>query len=153
MESQKDEGSIFTLVVKADVATNTTINSDRINAANEAKCVLLVEDDADLVELLKIYIEDYGFSTIVAEDGKIALDMCKNESVDLVLLDMQLPNIDGIEVTKQLRQSEFNRPIIGMTASSNNEDKIKAMDAGCNDFLSKPIQVSALVNSIYNYIH
>lgn len=153
LESHIGKGSIFTLVVNAEVASSVDRYDDKVSDRKNTKCVLVVEDDADLVDLLKIYIEDYGFNTIIAKDGKAAIDKCKNESIDLVLLDMQLPSIDGIEVTKQLRQSEFQIPIIGMTASSNNEDKVKAMNAGCNDFLSKPIQVNALVNSINNHIN
>ena len=152
LQSQLGKGSMFTLTVKADIAKNSNMLYGNANAINEAKCVLLVEDDADLVELLRIYIEDYGYKTIIAENGEIAINKCKSEIIDLVLLDMQLPQINGIEVAKRLRQSEIAVPIIGMTASSNNEDKVKAIDAGCNEFLSKPIQVTALINAINNFI-
>ena len=153
LQSQLGKGSVFTLTVRADIANKENLVNSNHGTVNDTKCVLVVEDDADLVKLLKIYIEDYGFNTIVAEDGDIAIKKCESESIDLVLLDMQLPNLDGVEVAKQLRGSKLDVPIIGMTASSNNEDKTKALEAGCNDFLSKPIQVNALVNSINNYIN
>jgi len=112
-----------------------------------------VEDDKDLVELLRIYIEDCGYKTILADDGALAIDKCVEEKIDLVLLDMQLPSIDGVDVAKQLRQTGFSLPIIAMTASSNNEDKIKALEAGCDVFLSKPIQSAALVNTINTFFN
>ena len=97
-------------------------------------------------------MHEFGYSVSTAIDGKEALHKCETENIDLVLLDMQLPVLNGMEVAKKLRATKFSVPIIAMTASSNNEDKIMALQAGCNEFLSKPIQVSPLMNAINNIL-
>ncbi|QMU61189.1 MAG: response regulator [Gammaproteobacteria bacterium] len=148
LESKFREGCLFILRVEARPADLSSIKSALLN--NSAKNVLIVEDDMDLVELLKIYLDEFGYSTITATDGKDALHRCENEAIDLVLLDMQLPKLSGVDVVTKLREKNFNTPIIAMTASLNNDDKTQAMRAGCNEFLSKPIQLSPLMNAINN---
>lgn len=150
VESRPGEGSMFRLVVKAKSANSISSNSHDNNQEYRKKRVLIVEDDSFLIELLKIYLHDSGFSTLTAVNGKEALDICAQEDVQLVLLDMQLPILNGVEVAKRLRESQFKVPIIAMTASSNNEDKVKAIEAGCDEFLSKPIQPESLLNVIDN---
>ena len=150
VESKLGEGSTFKLIVKAKSAISINNNSHTNNQGSKQKKVLIVEDDSFLIELLKIYLHDSGFSTLTATDGKEALDICAQEDIQLVLLDMQLPILNGVEVAKQLRKSQFKVPIIAMTASSNNEDKVKAIASGCDEFLSKPIQPESLLNTIDN---
>ncbi len=151
LDSELGKGSVFTLTVQAELADSNIIQNEN-SELDLNKRILIVEDDKDLVELLRIYIEDCGYKTILAEDGEIAIDTCNQDNIDLILLDMQLPSLDGIEVAKKLRDTGYNLPIIAMTASSNNEDKVNALDAGCNEFLSKPIRSSALVNMINSFI-
>ena len=81
-------------------------------------------------------------------DGNDALKQSRDGDFDLMLLDMQLPKLNGADVAKQLIKSGVKIPIIGMTASTNHEDKIAALAAGCDEFLVKPIQVTSLVNTI-----
>ena len=151
VESRLGEGSLFRLVIKAKSANSINSTSHENNEARR-KRVLIVEDDSFLIELLKIYLHDSGFSTLTAMDGEKALDICAQEDIQLVLLDMQLPVLNGVEVAKKLRKSHFKVPIIAMTASSNNEDKVKAIAAGCDEFLSKPIQPESLLNTIDNIL-
>ena len=148
LKSKLGVGSIFTLTIQA--SKDKTISETQINplADKQVIKVLIVEDDTDLVELIKIYLHEHGYTTATAFDGEDALTLCKNEEFDLVLLDMQLPTLSGIEVAKQLNDSDFCIPIIGMTASTSNEDKIEALNAGCDDFLIKPIQISPLISTI-----
>lgn len=148
VESKLGEGSKFRLVVKAKSANAIRNNRHDDPQPSGKKRVLIVEDDSFLIELLKIYLHDSGFSTLTAVNGKEALDVCAQEEVELVLLDMQLPILNGVEVAQELRASKFKAPIIAMTASTNNEDKINAIEAGCNDFLSKPIKPESLLNAI-----
>ncbi len=148
LESHLGKGSVFTLRVMAQPADLSSIKNTLLN--DKAKHVLIVEDDLDLIELLKIYLQEFGYTTSTAIDGKEALQKCESENFDLVLLDMQLPVLNGIDIAKKLRAIKFHAPIIAMTASSNNEDKVLAMKAGCNEFLAKPIQLSPLMSAISN---
>ncbi len=151
LKSQFGEGSTFILTIKAPIANADDIVIGPKSSNDTVKSVLVVEDDEDLIELLKIYLGEYGYNTHTVENGEMAIQKCKSENFDLVLLDMQLPELSGIDVVKSLRKTHVDLPIIGMTASSNNEDKIKALDAGCNEFLSKPIQPASLANAINNF--
>ena len=150
LESQVGKGSVFTLYIEAPSADLLSMKNALLS--DRAKNVLIVEDDSDLIELLKIYLQELGYFVNTAIDGNEALHKCETENIDLVLLDMQLPVLNGVEVAKKLRAEKFNAPIIAMTASSNNEDKMLALQAGCNEFLSKPIQVSPLMNAINNIL-
>ena len=151
LESKLGKGSVFTLYIEARPADLSSIKEAM--QIDKAKKALIVEDDLDLVELLKIYLNELGYITITAIDGNEALQQSMAEDIDLVLLDMQLPKLKGVDVAKKLRARKFNAPIIAMTASSNNDDKLLAMNAGCNEFLSKPIQLSPLMNAINNALN
>ncbi|MFK7816619.1 MAG: hybrid sensor histidine kinase/response regulator [Gammaproteobacteria bacterium] len=146
LESELGEGSVFTLYVKAKPANLSSIKQNLLS--DNTKKVLIVEDDLDLVELLKIYLNEMGYSTIAVTNGIKALEYSEEDDLDLVLLDMQLPELSGVEVVKKLRAKNFTSPIIAMTASSNHDDKVRALQAGCNEFLSKPIQLPPLINAI-----
>lgn len=146
LESELGKGSVFTLYIEAKPANLSSIKNSLLS--DTTKKALIVEDDLDLVELLKIYLNDIGYSTIAVTNGIEALEHSEDDDLDLVLLDMQLPELSGVEVLKKLRAQNFTSPIIAMTASSNNDDKVRALQAGCNEFLSKPIQLSPLINAI-----
>ena len=148
LSSKLGAGSIFTLTVKAPRAELISKHETLVSSDSTSCNVLIVEDDEDLIELLKIYLQDYGYKTLVANNGKEAIRQCKKHQIDLVLLDMQLPKLSGTEVVTKLIESGVAAPIIGMTASVNIDDKTKALKAGCSEFLSKPIQVTTLVETI-----
>lgn len=148
LDSTLGQGSTFTLYVHAKSVDADLLAHNLATISGQAKKVLVVEDDEDLVEILKIYLDEYGYKTIIVNSGELALQKCQSEEIDLVLLDMQLPKLSGVDVVKNLRSSQFEKPIIGMTASSSNEDKVKALEAGCDEFLSKPIQHTSLLSAI-----
>lgn len=145
VSSRLGEGSIFTLSIEASLVDESEITK---LSNTQAKTILVVEDDEDLVELLKIYLNDLGHHAVVAIDGERALQIIKQEQVGLVLLDMQLPNINGLEVVKRLKQFSKKIPVIGMSVSLDSEDKARALAAGCCEYLAKPIQVSLLKHTI-----
>ncbi len=148
LSSKLGEGSIFTLTVRAPRAELFS-KHETLRSSNTTSCnVLIVEDDDDLVELLKIYLHDHGHKTFIAYDGEEALKQYKTNQIDLVILDMQLPNLDGTVVAKKLIELDSKTPIIGMTASMNIDDKVNALKAGCSEFLTKPIQVTTLIETI-----
>lgn len=114
------------------------------------KRVLLVEDEAPIREMLEFVLEQSGFETIQAEDFQIALDMVKEPYPDLILLDWMLPGGSGVQLAKKLKQHEFTRdiPIIMLTARGEEEDKVRGLDSGADDYITKPFSPKELVARI-----
>ncbi len=101
--------------------------------------VLIIEDDLTIRTGLKIWLEKSGFKIIEAADGKVAMDMVKNESFDIVILDVMLPYYDGYEILRTIRQ-EIKEwvPVIMLTAKSQEDDKILGLELGADDYMVKP---------------
>jgi two-component system phosphate regulon response regulator PhoB len=112
--------------------------------------VLVVEDEAALVELLRYNLEQAGFRVAVALDGEEALAAVRDEVPDLVLLDWMLPLMSGIEVCRQLRRqvATANLPIIMLTARGEAGDRVRGLDAGADDYVAKPFSPTELVARI-----
>lgn len=109
--------------------------------------ILLVEDEAALVTLLRYNLEREGFRLVDARDGEEALVLAKEERPDLVLLDWMLPLMSGLEVCRQLRRAPETRdvPIILLTARGEEADKVRGLDSGADDYLTKPFSPAELV--------
>ncbi len=109
--------------------------------------VLLVEDEAALVTLLRYNLEREGFRLVDARDGEEALVLAKEERPDLVLLDWMLPLMSGLEVCRQLRRAPETRdtPIILLTARGEEADKVRGLDSGADDYITKPFSPAELV--------
>jgi PAS domain S-box-containing protein len=119
--------------------------------------ILLVEDDADVRTALRLAIELSGAQVEFAENGRIALDKAfgsqdAGEPYDLILMDIQMPQLDGYETTRRLRQAGWNRPIIALTAHVTASDREKCLAAGCDDFLSKPVTRMDLIDTVARYM-
>lgn len=118
--------------------------------------ILVVEDDANICELLRVYLESEGFSVIIANDGETGFNYFKIFEPDLVLLDIMLPNINGWDVCKQIRQIS-TKPIIMITAKGEVFDKVLGLELGADDFMVKPLdmkELSARVKAVlrrFNY--
>jgi len=112
----------------------------------ETSRILIVEDDPSLVELLRYNLENEGFDVAVARDGEAGLEAVDSDIPDLVVLDWMLPNVSGIEICRQLRQKSETRgmPVIMLTAKGEENDRIRGLEAGADDFLTKPIDDVAL---------
>mgnify|MGYP005762600357 CR=1 FL=1 len=111
--------------------------------------ILICDDDPDIVSALDIYLTSEGYQTLKAYDGLEALRMVEENPVDLVLLDVMMPKLDGIRTTAKLRE-RFNLPIILLTAKSEDADKILGLNIGADDYVTKPfnpIEVMARVKS------
>ncbi len=104
------------------------------------KKILIVEDDLDIVDLLQSQVIALGYDCIVAGNGKEAVDMATSQLPHLILMDIMLPVMDGLDATRQIRQNPKTRsiPIIAVTALSSRRDKEKCLQSGCDDYLSKP---------------
>ena len=112
------------------------------------KRILIVEDDKDLVELLEIHINDLGYKLDKAFDGESGLSKLQNNSYDLVILDLMLPKLDGLEVCKLIRSDNKALPILMLTSKSEEMDKILGLELGADDYISKPFSIRELMARI-----
>ena len=109
--------------------------------------ILIVDDDQALGEMLSIVLESEGFATVVCYDGLRAVEMFPTISPDLILLDVMLPGLDGVEVAKEIRGAS-QVPIIMLTAKSDTRDVVSGLEAGADDYVAKPFKVAELVARI-----
>lgn len=107
--------------------------------------VLIVEDENSVARFLYQALEEGGYSPTACGDGRIALDLALARDFDLILLDLMLPSVDGLEVCKQLRRSGCQAPVIMVTARDQVEDKIRGLDAGADDYIVKPFNLQELL--------
>ena len=112
------------------------------------KKALVVEDDANIAELLMLYLEKDGFEVSIASDGGKAITEFESFQPDLVLLDIMLPVMDGIQVCKEIRK-ESQVPIIMLTAKGETSDKIAGLDSGADDYVTKPFEIKELLARIH----
>jgi len=113
--------------------------------------VLIVEDEKDTVELLKYNLEKEGYKTEVAYNGEAALKSYRQQRPALVLLDIMMPGIDGWEVCRELRRNDRRIPVIMLTALSDEEDKIKGLSIGADDYIPKPFSVRELLLKVKRF--
>ena len=106
--------------------------------------VLVVDDEPQIAEIARDYLEHAGFSVIVAGDGRKALDLARSRQPDLIVLDLALPTIDGLDVARELRR-ESNVPIIMVTARVEEPDRIAGLEVGADDYVTKPFSPRELV--------
>ena len=112
------------------------------------KKVLIIEDDRDIADLVEIHLRDLGYGLDRAEDGRAGLDRFRREEYDLVILDLMLPGLDGLEVCKRIREENKYTAILMLTARSEELDKVLGLELGADDYLSKPFSVRELVARI-----
>ncbi len=105
--------------------------------------ILICDDDKDIVSALDIYLTSEGYATVKAYDGLECLRLAEREPVDLILLDVMMPGLDGIRTTAKLRES-CNVPIILLTAKSEDSDKILGLNIGADDYITKPFNILEL---------
>ncbi|WP_341225146.1 response regulator transcription factor [uncultured Arcticibacterium sp.] len=107
--------------------------------------VLLIEDEQNVADFIKIGLEEDGYKVFHAKDGFIAFEFLKKSSVSIVLLDILLPNINGLEICKKIRQDGFNElPILMLTALGSAENVVLGLDSGADDYLAKPFKLIEL---------
>lgn len=113
----------------------------------ESRKIFIVEDEWKIARFLQMELEHEGFETVIESNGRNALDRIMQEDFDLVLLDVMLPEMDGIEVCRRIRElSEI--PIIMVTAKDDIEDKVTGLDSGADDYLTKPFAIPELLARI-----
>ena len=112
-----------------------------------AKTVLIVEDDRNIADLLRLYLEKEGYEVVIANDGLKGVELFKSSQPSLVLLDVMLPGMDGWGVCRAIR-SESKTPIIMLTAKSETEDKVSGLKQGADDYITKPFEIKEVLARI-----
>ena len=121
----------------------------------EKSKVLIVEDNELNMKLFHDLLEAHGVDTVETRDGKEVMELAREHKPDLILMDIQLPEISGLDVTKALKADEELRviPVIAVTAFAMKGDEQKIREGGCEDYISKPISVTHFLEVIQKYIH
>jgi len=116
--------------------------------------ILIAEDDESSETLLSLILEEFNPELLIARNGIEAVEICrKNPDLDLILMDIQMPEMSGYEATQQIRQFNKDVVIIAQTAYGHSSDREKAMNIGCNDYIAKPIKIDALITLIQKYFN
>ena len=115
------------------------------------KTILVVEDTELNIDLITQLLED-DFHLIIARDGEQGVKMARDNNPDLILMDISLPAIDGYEATRKIRETHPSLPIIGLSAHAMSGHEQKAKEAGCNDYLTKPINDQLLFDMLKQYL-
>ena len=110
--------------------------------------ILLAEDNVDNQEFIRIILSRAGAKVVVAENGQIAVDKAQSESFDVILMDLNMPVMDGYEATRLLRTRGYDRPVLALTANVMSDDRERCLAAGCNDHLGKPIDRGQMLRAI-----
>ncbi len=159
VESKLDEGSEFYFTIPYKPIDSFPGSSDLHedtwkNVFNwEDKIVLVVEDNESNFEFIKAVLSKTNAQLVWADTGTKAIEIFKKTSdIDLVLMDIQIPELDGYEVTKIIKEININTPVIAQTAYAMSQDRDRALSAGCDDYISKPIKPLDLLNLMEKYI-
>ncbi|MDG0875139.1 response regulator transcription factor [Paenibacillus thiaminolyticus] len=106
--------------------------------------ILLVDDEKEIIELMEIYLKNEGYELLKAPNGLVALDLLQNHKVDLIILDVMMPKMDGIQACMKIREQN-NTPIIMLSAKSQDIDKIAGLSIGADDYVTKPFNPLVLI--------
>ena len=157
VESEFNKGSIFYFTIPYKPAVKNTNTQKQKNSSGnynwKGKKIMLVEDETFSQNFMETLILPHGAKIVYATDGFDALNKVRlNPDIDLILMDIRLPGIDGIETTKKIRLLGFNKPIIAQSANALPEDKKLCINAGCNDFVAKPIIRLEFLKTINSFL-
>ena len=117
----------------------------------EKKRILIIEDDTAIAELERDYLEINGFETIIRQNGAKGLDLALHEPFDLIVLDLMLPEVDGFEICKKIREKK-DVPILMISARKDDIDKIRGLGLGADDYLTKPFSANEMVARVKAHI-
>jgi CheY-like chemotaxis protein len=113
---------------------------------------ILVAEDNDSNYMLMTYILKNHYEFFRAINGKEAIEKAKSECPDLILMDLKMPQVDGLEATRQIKAALPDMPVIALTANAFDTDRQQALEAGCNDFMTKPINAAKCLQMIEEYL-
>jgi hypothetical protein len=154
MDSTPGEGSTFYFTIPyskpgVNDYKSPVVMVDKDDTFPEGLTVLVAEDDETSLLLIEEIIEENSIDIMTASNGKEAVERVKaNNDIDLVLMDLKMPELDGYQATKQIKEIKPNILIIAQTAFASNSDRKKALEAGCDEYISKPISRGELVRAV-----
>jgi PAS domain S-box-containing protein len=159
LNSELEKGTTFYFTIpyninsKKSIPETLQVNGLKLKTEHSSS-ILIAEDEESNFMLLLEMLSGLNINILKASNGLEALEICKSkEPIDLVLMDIKMPVMDGYEATKQIKKLKPNLPIIAQTAFSTNDDKNKALLAGCIDFISKPFNQAILITKINEHLH
>jgi PAS domain S-box-containing protein len=156
LESEVDKGSTFYFTIPYKPVDQTSYSNTSPSNPPQLKFegikILVVEDDTYNAEFLREIFDTWGFDIIFTESGKEAIKIASEQDFDFVLMDIRLPDIDGYEAARQIKKIKPNLKIIAQTAYASGDDKKKAFETGCVDYISKPIKQDTLLNMIQKHL-
>ena len=162
VESKKNKGSCFTLTIATGEVEELIYDGARLNIENHIDTeanrkkfsarVLLAEDTPALQDLIMLHLKKMGIDATLAENGKQAMELAIANDYDLILMDMQMPVMSGIDAVKNLRAHGYSKPIIAMTANAMRGDQELYMQIGCNDYVAKPIDKQRFRKALETYL-
>jgi two-component system cell cycle response regulator DivK len=119
-----------------------------------SKKVMIVEDNELNMKLFNDLLEAHGYTTVKTQEGGKAMDLARDEMPDLILMDIQLPEISGLDITKALKADDDLKhiPVVAVTAFAMKGDESKIREGGCEDYISKPISVSEFITVVRKYL-
>ena len=163
VKSQRHKGSQFTVSIAAG-----NINQDNfVNALPDQETtgpikkqtrkilngsILLAEDNVDNQRLFNMYISRTGARLVIANNGAEAVDIANNQHFDLILMDKLMPVMGGMEAVQELRDTGYKKPIVALTANATQQDREECLRAGCDDFLTKPVDVAKFMSILEKYL-
>jgi CheY-like chemotaxis protein len=154
MTSIEGEGSTFFFrlpYIRIEASPSVSADSGRSPDPMDlsGRTILLVDDNIESFELIRTMLKGTKCSMLFAQNGQQSIDFCRNDSsISLVLMDIQMPVMNGYDATREIRKFRPTLPIVALTAYAFREDRIRSLDAGCNDILTKPVQKADLLSMI-----
>jgi two-component system cell cycle response regulator DivK len=118
------------------------------------KRILLVEDEPKNMKLLRDLLQKFGYETVEAADGEEGVELTRKIKPDLILMDIMMPKLDGLEATRILKTDVLTRdiPIVALTAFAMSGDKERAFEAGCDGYITKPVDVHGLLKTVEQFL-
>jgi CheY-like chemotaxis protein len=157
VDSEENKGSTFCFTIPLEFSNKDSIENRSVHHKHDfnwkGKTILVVEDDPTSREYIQEILSETQATIIMAENGIEGYKkFLNNNEISIILMDIQLPDKNGREVTQDIRKEKKDLPVIAQTAYAMREDRIKCMEAGCNDYITKPIDKNALLAIMHKYI-
>ena len=157
LESEKDKGSSFYIALypeaESELITETVNEIEKDAKVDGLPVVLIVENDEFNAQFLMTIMQKMSFKYLVAVNGMEAVELCRTHSeISLVLMDIRMPVMDGLEATRKIKEFRKNLPVIGVSANAMAGDKEKSIEAGCDEYLTKPVRSGLLLSVINKHL-